>query len=116
MLLKLRFMVKFESYSAHHFFSAGCGDSVRKLQPTIQPTSKNSSLNHLCRESHFLEERALCGPCFISVALRVEIQRRLDGGAAGALTGELSCAKTVVTARTTTTAAILNLIAISSAT
>jgi hypothetical protein len=77
-LLKIRLVATFESYSAHHLFSAGCGDSVRKLQPTIQPTNKNGSLDHLRRESHFPEERPLRGLCFIAVALRVEIQRCLD--------------------------------------
>ena len=35
-------------------------------------------LRFLRRESHFLQECALRGPCFIAVALRVEIERRLD--------------------------------------
>ena len=60
------------------FSNAGCGDSIRKLQPTIQPTGIERSLDHLRRESHFLEERPLRGPCFIAVPLRVEIERRLD--------------------------------------
>jgi hypothetical protein len=54
--------------------SAGCGDSARKLQPT----GVKRSLDHLRRESHFPEEGALRGPCFIAVALRVEVERRLD--------------------------------------
>jgi len=46
---------------------------------SLQPSNSSPrSLNHLRRKTQFLEECALRRPCFIAIALRVEIERRLN--------------------------------------
>jgi hypothetical protein len=49
--------------------------------PTQNPTHTSRvkrPLDHLRREPHFPEERALCPSCLIAVTLCIEIERRLD--------------------------------------